>query len=118
MNRIFITLLSLVVVAGLLTGCSQSSAQFGAGDDTTTFTVKDKHRDWLASEEDHLQWVVKTTKGKTYAAYYGHFEMDFLDRPEQYKKLKEGHTYTCELYGYEAKALHHWKVVKNCEDVG
>lgn len=103
-------------VAFAVAGCNQSSAIWGAGGKPITITVKEKKRDWLADEETHMEWVVKTTQGDTFAAYYGNTEFDLMNRSGQWKDLKEGKTYSCEVYGRETKALHHWRVLKNCEE--
>ena len=119
MNRIgIIALVIIIAVLAIGSGVYEYQRTFGTAH-RVTFTVKDKHRDWLGSSKDETAWVVKTTDGHTYQVVNAPFTMalDALGRPKAYRSMHDGERWRCDVRGSSINHLHKWAKARSCQRV-
>lgn len=117
MKRLALTALLVIVSCIVLTGCNNTHARTLDGKDTVEFTLKNKKMNLLGNEEDHTNWMLVSTDGDKYVAYYGFVELDPLGRSDLYRSLDEGTTYECEIHDIISYPPANFPVVKNCTAV-
>jgi hypothetical protein len=115
-NAAFPFIVLAVIVLAVAGGVYELTRTFGKHH-SVTFTVKDKHRDWIGSSKDETAWVVKTTSGDTYQVSNTPFTtaLDALGRPKAYRRMHDGERWRCDARGRSIARAHKWARVRSCE---